>query len=114
MTLDTNHASISPDQFQASFSSVAPLILEEWKQLAGDRLAAIAGDLEQVVDYIAAETDRTRTLIHRQLQELYQLALTNQPSMTTAQVASRLTSMTADRHSGRFCDGFNISSGSNP
>jgi ElaB/YqjD/DUF883 family membrane-anchored ribosome-binding protein len=96
MTPHTDNSSLSPEHFQACFSSVSPLILEEWQQLAGDRLTATAGDLEQVVDYIATETDRTRTLIRRQLQELYQLALANQPSLTTPQVATRLTQMSSE------------------
>ena len=60
--------------FKEHFQAVMPLILDEWKQLQADDLAATEGELEFLVDYIAEQTDRTRTLIRRQLVELYQIA----------------------------------------
>lgn len=96
MTPNIDQHPIAPEHFKASFGVITPLILEEWPQLTADRLAATAGDLNQVVDYIAAETDRTRILIRRQLQELYQIALANQPPAASSRLATRLTELTTE------------------
>lgn len=65
---------LSTTEFKEHFASLVPLILEEWPAVVRESLEATSGNLEQVVDQIAAQTDRTRTLVRRQLTELYTLA----------------------------------------
>ncbi len=67
--------SLNPEQFREHFAAMLPLILDEWADLTPDHLEATQGELDQVVDYIASTTERTRTLIRRQLRELYQIAV---------------------------------------
>lgn len=65
---------LSTTEFKEHFASLVPLIIEEWPAVVRESLEATSGNLEQVVDQIAAQTDRTRTLVRRQLTELYTLA----------------------------------------
>jgi hypothetical protein len=51
-----------------------PLIEEEWPQVQLDSLKECDGDLERTIDYIAAQSERTRTLVRLHLEELYKLA----------------------------------------
>ncbi|WP_448571698.1 hypothetical protein [Trichothermofontia sp.] len=74
MENNDNKPTLSTTEFKEHFSSLVPLILEEWPAVVRESLEATSGNLEQVVDQIAAQTDRTRTLIRRQLAELYTLA----------------------------------------
>ncbi len=71
----TELPSLAPEPFRQQFAAIAPLILSEWSGLDAEQLSQTNGDLEQVVDLVAAHTERTRTLIRRQLRELYQLAI---------------------------------------
>jgi hypothetical protein len=68
-----NRPTISQTEFAERFGAIAPLILEEWPQLAAEDLAATEGNLELAIDYIAARTEHTRTLIRHYLTELSQL-----------------------------------------
>jgi ElaB/YqjD/DUF883 family membrane-anchored ribosome-binding protein len=70
----TNRTDLSPDRFKERFSDLTPLILDEWAFLKPEALNNTHGDLDLVVEYIADQSDRTRTLVRRQLTELYQLA----------------------------------------
>lgn len=72
-------------KFKQNFTALTPLILQEWLQLEPDELLATKGEVEQVVDYVAEQTERTRTLIRRQLAELYLLVIEEQSAQ--AQVA---------------------------
>lgn len=69
---------LSTEQFQDSFSLVKPLILAEWQDIQEETLDITEGDLELIVEHIANQTERTRTLIRRQLTELYQIAVSEQ------------------------------------
>lgn len=59
------------ESFQQKFDALTPLILNEYQQLDADTLAYTEGNLDLVVDYIAAQTDHTRTLVQHHLGELY-------------------------------------------
>ena len=65
----------SAESFQENFSSVIPLILEEWPQVKQDALVATNGELEPVVEQIATLTEHTHTMIRRHLRELYNIAV---------------------------------------
>ena len=73
MTDTISRSAFSAEQFKAKFEALQPVILDEWSHLQSEALAATGGQVEQVIDYIAAQTDRTRTLIRQQLAELYGL-----------------------------------------
>lgn len=66
---------LSSDQFQNAFPLLKPLILNEWKVVQAETLEMTEGDLDLIVEYIANQTERTQTLIRRQLAELYRIAL---------------------------------------
>ncbi|MBF2077118.1 MAG: hypothetical protein IGR76_00990 [Synechococcales cyanobacterium T60_A2020_003] len=59
------------ESFQQKFDALTPLILNKYQQLDADTLAYTEGNLDLVVDYIAAQTDHTRTLVQHHLGELY-------------------------------------------
>lgn len=65
----TSTSITSPDQFLA----LVPLMMEEWPQLSQDDLLATDGDLDQVITYVADQTDHTHTLVRRHLNELASL-----------------------------------------
>lgn len=83
---------LSPKKFRKQFDRLAPLILEEWQQLELDELVATEGDLDAVVEYIAEQTEQTRTLVKNHLQELYQLAKSEKSKRIEA-VQSDLTQL---------------------
>ena len=64
---------LSPEQFQANFTSLTPLILKEWSQISSDKLKSTNGELELVIELIVNQTEHTRTLIRSQLAELLYL-----------------------------------------
>ncbi len=66
---------LSPVQktFNQRFDAMVPLLLAEWPQLIEENLLATEGDLDLAVAYISDETDRTQTLIRRQIKELASL-----------------------------------------
>ena len=68
---------LSPEQFQANFASLTPLILKEWSQISSDKLKSTNGELELVIELIVTQTDHTRTLIRSQLAELLYLVQKN-------------------------------------
>lgn len=74
MLVEIKTKKLSSEKFKEHFGALRSLILEEWKQLKPDALANTQGDLEKVIDHIANQTEKTRTLVRRQLEELYSLA----------------------------------------
>jgi hypothetical protein len=66
---------LSPVQntFSQHFDAMVPLVMAEWPQLIEENLLATEGDLDLAVAYISGETDRTQTLIRRQIKELASL-----------------------------------------
>ncbi|PSB05371.1 hypothetical protein C7B76_31640 [filamentous cyanobacterium CCP2] len=76
---------LSPKKFRKRFDRLTPIILQEWPQLEVETLAETGGDLEAVINYIADQTERTRTRIQQDLTELYQIAKANEPK--SAEVA---------------------------
>ena len=66
---------LSPVQktFNQHFDAMVPLLLAEWPQLIEENLLATEGDLDLAIAYISGETDRTQTLIRRQIKELASL-----------------------------------------
>ena len=56
------------------FGDLLPLIRDEWPQVAVSALEETAGDYDQLVALIATETEHTKTLVRRQLDELRKLS----------------------------------------
>ncbi|PZO44404.1 MAG: hypothetical protein DCF21_13405 [Leptolyngbya sp.] len=66
--------------FKHHFESMVPLLLSEWPQLTKENLAATEGDVDSTVVYISDETDRTKTLVRRQINELATLVEVDAPA----------------------------------
>ena len=66
--------------FKHHFESMVPLLLSEWPQLTEANLAATEGDVDSTVVYISGETDRTKTLVRRQINELATLVEVDAPA----------------------------------
>ena len=62
------------DGFDGNFSAVVALIQKEWPSVASGALEGTAGDYDQVIDIIATETEHTKTLVRKQLNELREVA----------------------------------------
>jgi hypothetical protein len=77
MSMTTHRNAINlPDSFsEQHLQDLIPLLSEEWPQLQPEALLATGGDLEQLVTYIAAQTEHTRALTRHHLGELYSLWL---------------------------------------
>lgn len=69
----TPHAPMTRAQFHSTFGQLASVLLEEWPQLEADTLSGTSGELEKVVALIVDKTGHTKTLIRRQLEELYRV-----------------------------------------
>lgn len=82
-----------PSRFQATFRTIAPLILAEWPTVKQDALEATAGQVDQVIDCIATATGHTHTLIRRQLGELYQMAIAPQSQAPPPRLSDRVTQL---------------------
>ncbi len=93
MTQNANSLPFKPEEFKANFVVLAPLILAEWTTISPEILSATAGDLEQVVDCIATATGHTHLLIHRQLFELYQIAVLEPTQPKSFRLSKRLTQL---------------------
>jgi hypothetical protein len=65
---------ISQETFRDNFSKLVPLIVEEWPQIDQEVLENYQGDLDQTIDYIASQSERTRTLVRLHLAELSRIA----------------------------------------
>lgn len=68
-------AELSDDSFKNNLNELIPLIEAEWPGMDTELIRAAEGDLNAVVDYIATQTEHTRTLVRRQLAELNGLAI---------------------------------------
>lgn len=66
---------LSDESLQENWGELMPLIQAEWPNIDTDVIKAAEGDLAAIVDYIAAQTEHTRTLVRRQLAELNSLAI---------------------------------------
>lgn len=88
---------ILPERFKAAFAAVSPLILAEWQQVSAEQLATTDGDLPRVVEYIAKTTEHTQTLVHRQLYELYQIALDEQRQAATTPITQAVSRLLQDQ-----------------
>ncbi len=64
-------------QFAQQFERLSPMICEEWPQVDGDALAKTNGDYHSVVALISTETDHSKTLVKKQLEELSTIANEN-------------------------------------
>ncbi|HSM82842.1 MAG TPA: hypothetical protein VLS96_14220 [Nodosilinea sp.] len=79
-----SHTTTAPQSaFKHHFDALVPLMLAEWPQLLEDNLVATEGDLDLAVAYISDETDRTQTLIRRQINELATLVKADAASLAT-------------------------------
>lgn len=63
--------------FTERFDKLTPMILTEWPSVDGDALAQTHGDFDLVVALIATETDHTKTLVKKQLDEIAAVANDN-------------------------------------
>jgi hypothetical protein len=70
--------------FKRHFHALVPLAIAEWPDLSEANLLATEGDLDQAVNYISDATERTKTLVRRQLTELTGLIETKAEAVTTA------------------------------
>jgi hypothetical protein len=86
----------SPAQFKEHFEGIAPLILEEWPEVAPESLRATEGELNQVIEYVATSTDHTRALIRFQLRELYQIVASEQSQSELSRLSQRLSQLAND------------------
>lgn len=68
------------EAFEHHFEAMVPLMLAEWPQLLEDNLLATEGDLDLAVAYISGETDRTQTLVRRQIKELASIIEVDTPA----------------------------------
>ncbi|MGP1386044.1 MAG: hypothetical protein ACTS2F_20970 [Thainema sp.] len=68
-------AELSDDSFKDNLNELIPLIEAEWPSMDTEVIKAAEGDFDAVVDYIADQTEHTRTLVRRQLAELNSLAI---------------------------------------
>lgn len=96
MSQTSEFPAIALDTFKANFEAIAPLILEEWPTISSQNLMATDGELDRVVDCIAAATERTRVLIRHQLRELYHLAVVEPAQPRRSHLSERLSQL-ADR-----------------
>lgn len=71
---ETTHAQ---DGFGGNFGAVLPLIQREWPAVDPDALEQSGGDYDAVVEIIATETEHTKALVRKQLNELRDVASTN-------------------------------------
>jgi ElaB/YqjD/DUF883 family membrane-anchored ribosome-binding protein len=64
----------SEAKFSERFDQLVPLIRDEWPQVDGDALAQTKGDYDLVVALIATETEHSKALVKKQLEEITQVA----------------------------------------
>lgn len=70
-------AAANTQTFAERFEKLAPMILDEWPQVDGDALAQTRGDFDLVVALVATETDHSKTLVKKQLNEIATVANEN-------------------------------------
>ena len=70
---ELNDVPFSPGEFASAFRELQPIILAEWPAVDASGLAATEGDLDRTVGLIAEQTQHTKALVRRQLEELYRV-----------------------------------------
>jgi ElaB/YqjD/DUF883 family membrane-anchored ribosome-binding protein len=75
--MTAGNSSSGETRFAERFDQLVPLIRDEWPQVDGDALAQTKGDYELVVALIATETEHSKALVKKQLDEISQVAHTN-------------------------------------
>jgi hypothetical protein len=76
MNKSDNAATLGPmnrTEFHHAFPQLSNLLLAEWPELNGESLSATHGELDHVVSLIVEKTGHTRTLVRRQLAEIFRL-----------------------------------------
>ncbi len=58
-------------QFHGAFPQLASAILEEWPQIDAESLASANADLEKVIALVVERTGHTKTLVRKQLEEIF-------------------------------------------
>lgn len=86
---------VTREQFKSSFSDLGPLILGEWPELDKKSLDGTDGDYEKVVELVAKATERTKTLVKKQLDELSQMA---KADSTDSRIHRMLANLEAKTH----------------
>jgi ElaB/YqjD/DUF883 family membrane-anchored ribosome-binding protein len=66
--------------FVEQFDKLVPLIRDEWPAVDGDALRQTKGDYDLVVTLIAEQTEHTKALVKKQLDELRTMIQGNQAS----------------------------------
>lgn len=82
--------------FASAFSALQPVLLAEWGELDAESLAATAGDLDRVVALIAERSSRTKVLVRRQLEEIFNV-VTEPVSAGATRARARGGERTAER-----------------
>jgi ElaB/YqjD/DUF883 family membrane-anchored ribosome-binding protein len=82
--------------FASAFSALQPVLLAEWGELDAESLAATEGDLERVVALIAERSSRTKVLVRRQIEEIFNI-VTEPVSSGAARARARGGERTAER-----------------
>lgn len=94
---------LSDESLQENWGELMPLIQAEWPNIDTDVIKAAEGDLAAIVDYIAAQTEHTRTLVRRQLAELNSLAIRDRIA-TEAPIKSATNGNRIDPHTNASTD----------
>lgn len=69
----TNNGQGTTSKADDAFEDLVPLIVDEWPQVDGEALRQTQGDPDLLVALIATETEHSKALIRKQLDELREL-----------------------------------------
>lgn len=72
--MSTGNGQTVSDDFSRRFEKIAPLIRDEWPGIDAGRLEQTKGDYDAVVALVAEQTEHTKTLVKKQLEELRRIA----------------------------------------
>lgn len=75
MAEETSVRELSTATFAESFEKLLPAITVEWSELDPGALSKTSGDLDKVIALIAEHTAHTKTLVRRQLDELWHVVM---------------------------------------
>ena len=75
MAEETSARELSNTTFAESFEKLVPAILAEWSELDPKALSETGGVLDKVVALIAEHSAHTKTLVRRQLTELWHVVM---------------------------------------
>lgn len=94
------HQDTKQAAFAERFERLAPMIREEWPEVDRIALEQTKGDFELVVALISTETDHSKTLVKKQLQEIATIADDNGASQNEVrklkQMVERLQAKSQD------------------